>query len=531
VLAVGIMAFVNPYGPENLIIPFSQLGEKAVTAEWVDWRPLIHTETIFSQGVFKPVSVIPFLIFLGISAGLLVFLVSTDGGVRYIPALMLGRTATIDTLMVVLIPVLLAPLVFRFQRMIIFAAPAMVPLVALLIDACAGAWAARFSATGGLKAEKSPLPPIFKGGKDLTQPLLNENHRTPPLCRGGNNLTPPLTKGGNNLTPPFSKGGQGGFSIRAVLAFTFLVLISLVFYRSVLVRHLSGNPLTYQEHDPPLLSRLMSRNFMRADAVRFLNDNHIKGRVFTNVYLSNYLLFHVPDIQVYFDLRVQSVFPEEIVKDYLSVVTPGAGHIEAAIDLLDRNRIDLVILDTSKSVNTWVADRLMETGRWGCIYADEWVIILAAASSPRFGPMIRTGNLAGLTYDRPETKTLARGLLSLFMRGSVEPDIVDRLIARVKVHPRPEVYSLIIGAMNGASPCLNSRTRTFLESEAERLAGSDYLVTGGAFSTLRSLLKILVILETNEIKCVANGRPQRFTGPRRAFMAAFDDVRRLYGGF
>ncbi len=476
-LAVGVMAFVNPYGPENLIIPFNQIGEKTVTAEWVDWRPLIHAETLFNRGLFKPVSVLPFLSLLTIAVGLLVFLVATAGGIRNSLILLLGRTGRIDTLTVVLIPVLLAPLVYRFQRMIVFAAPAMVPLIALLINACGRAWAERY-------------------------PRSND-----------------------------SLEDSGKKAIFAVLACMSLVMVSFVFYKSVLIRHLPGNPLTYQELDPPLLSGLMSRNFMRADVVRFLNENHIKGRVFTNVYLSNYLLFHVPHIQVFFDLRVQSVFPERVVKDYLSLVTPGSHDFEETVSLLKRNRIDLVILDTSKSVNTWLADRLMETKTWGCIYADEWVIVLAAATSARFGPMISAGNLDGLLYDRPETKTLALGLLSLFTQGNVDSDILTKLITRVKEHPRPEVYSVIMGAMNGPSPCLNSRTRAFLESEAARLAKSDYLVTGGAFTILRSLLKILVILETNEIRCVPNGNPRKFTKQRWAFTAAFDEVREQYGGF
>ncbi|MFH1117614.1 MAG: hypothetical protein V1792_27155 [Pseudomonadota bacterium] len=477
VLAVGVMAFANPYGPENLIIPFNQIGEKTVTAEWVDWRPLIHPDTIFSRGVFKPLSVIPFLFLLGITAGLSAFLAATAGGIRKGASSATGRTTRLDPLMVVLIPALLFPLVFRFQRMIIFAAPAMVPLLALLIQACIGAW---------------------------------EKHR------------------GGSAHPP---GVVRGIPIPAILACLFLATICFIFYRSVVILHLPGNPLTYQEHDPPLFSRLMSRNFMRDDAVRFLNENHIGGRVFTNVVLSGYLVFHVPNIRTFFDLRAQSVFPERIIKDYLTIVTPGPGDIDATIDLLGRNRMDLVILDTSKSMGTRLADQLMQTAQWGCIYADEWVIILAAASSPRFGPMIRSCNLDGLTYNRPETKTQALGLLTLFMRGTVSPDLLDRIIALVKEHPRPQVYSLVIRAMNGSSPCLNSGTKAFLESEAARLAGSDYLVSGGAFGTLRSLLEILVILEKNEIGCLPGGNPRRFTEQRRAFMAAFDDLRRQYGGF
>ena len=116
------------------------------------------------------------------------------------------------------------------------------------------------------------------------------------------------------------------------------------------------------------------------------------------------------------------------------------------------------------------------------------------------------------------------------MKGSIEPDVVNRLIRMVRRSPNPEVYSLIIGAMNGTSPCLNARTRQFLESEVERLSKANYIKAGGAFTVVRSLLRILVILERNEITCTDKGRPERFSEPRRRFTAVFDQLKRQYGG-
>jgi hypothetical protein len=475
VLAVPVMAFANPYGWENLVIPFNQLTEKTVIAEWIDWRPLFHWRTLFTRGFFKPVSVLPFLIMVGIAVLLFVVLTAMSG-IRGSVSRLLYRPTRSNVLMELLLPVLLAPLVFRFQRMILFAAPAMIPVLAILMQSCTEAW----------------------------------KERTP----------------GHDGTP--KSLAQGALS--AACAGILLLTVGVLFYKSIVMRHVSGNPLTYLAEDPPILSRLMSRNFMRSDAAGFLKRNHATGRVFTNVFLSNYFLFHVPDIQVYFDLRVQSVYPKEIVKGYLSAVTPRSGGITDTLQLLDRFGISLVILDTSKSTNSWLADQLMQSASWGCIYADEWVIILANAASPRFGPMISSRNLDGLTYDRPETKTLSLALLSLFTQGMIQPELLDKLIAMVKDRPRPEVYSLIMGAMNGPSPCLNPKTKRFLESEALRLSRKDYRVSGGAFSVLQSLLRILVILERNEIACVPGGSPQRFRQARRRFTAIFRDVKKLYGG-
>ena len=352
VLAVGVMAFLNPYGHENLVIPFRQLFTPTVTTEWVDWRPLFHWHTFFTRGFFRPVSVLPFILLSALTVLLLV-LPAVSAGIRQGISLLFSKSAGADKVMALLIPLLLAPLVLKYQRMILFAATAMVPPVAILIQGA-----------------------MVSFGKRVSQ---------------------------------MRESGESGYRAPVTLALSVLLLatVSLVFYKSVFIRHLSGNPLTFLSRDQPLISRLMSRNFMRTDVVRFLNSNHIKGRVFTNVHLSGYLLFHVPDIRVYFDLRAQSVFPDEIVRGYLSVVARRTP-IESILQFLDRSGIDLVVLDTSKSSNAWVADRLMQTMKWGCIYADEWVIVLAGRDSPRLGSMVKSANLDRLHYERPKPRPLVR---------------------------------------------------------------------------------------------------------------------------
>ncbi len=65
----------------------------------------------------------------------------------------------------------------------------------------------------------------------------------------------------------------------------------------------------------------MTHNLSRVDAVQFLLNNRIQGRVFTNLFLSNYLFFHVPKITLYFDLRPH-IFPESVTRTYLSVFNP-----------------------------------------------------------------------------------------------------------------------------------------------------------------------------------------------------------------
>ncbi|MDQ7784551.1 MAG: hypothetical protein RDU20_16830 [Desulfomonilaceae bacterium] len=65
-----------------------------------------------------------------------------------------------------------------------------------------------------------------------------------------------------------------------------------------------------------------------------------------------------------------------------------------------------------------------------------------------------------------------------------------------------------------------------------RVSGDSlYLASGSAFGILRSLLKILIMWEANEIERVAGGSPDNFAEQRRSFTTVSEDLRRHYGGF
>jgi len=472
ILALGVIAFANPYGPENIAVPFTQLGTRTVTEEWVDWRPLLHWYSL-SRGVFKPVSVWPFLVEVVVTCLLCVASMLTRER-RTAVSFMSSQQAKSDFLMEALVPLLLLPLVFRFQRIVIFAAPAMVPLLAALMQSF-------------LDSVRDPR----KSGKGLAR---------------------------------FSTVASAG------LACIWLMLLVTIFCKAIVVRYLPGNPLAFVGAENSVLSRLMSYNLRRSAAVEFLAENHIGGRFFTNEFLSNYLLFNLPELRPFFDLRAQSVFPDEIIRQYLSVISPPTGGMPEAVKILSDSQVSTVVLDTSISTYADLAIRLMGTGKWGCIYSDPTVMVLAAVDSKRFGPMLTKGDLGGFRYRSPQTKLVSEGFLALFTKGSVDSLLLQRLKEVVQQRPDPQVYGLLIKAMNGRSRCLTPETRSFLESEAKRLSSSDYMVRGGAFTVLRSLLQILALLERDEFLCGAGVNFNKFSKPLYEYSRALDNIKRHYGG-
>ncbi|MBM3299860.1 MAG: hypothetical protein FJY85_07890 [Deltaproteobacteria bacterium] len=474
-LSLVVMAFANPYGPENLLVPFRQLFETTVTSQWVDWRPLIHEETLFTRGFFKPLSVLPFLGLVTLTMLLPMILLATKEGRGKLHAL-LSTTAASHLRMEVLMALLLAPLVLKFQRMIIFATPALVPLLAASAQCYAELISERSHVLAGFRESRA------------------------------------------------------GVAMRTALASVVLLLIATVFYKSIVLRYAPGNPLNYDKSETPLTQRLMSPNFMRTDAVEFMKKNGIRGRVFTNIYLSNYLLFYVPDIKLFLDLRAQSVFPPRIIRDYLEIVDPEPLDPTKGVNLLETFKVSFAVLDTSSSATSLAANKLMETRRWGCIYSDSWGVILASVDEERFGPLVVTADLEGLWYSRPETRVASQALLEFFMKGTIRPELFERLIKVQRQIEDPNMYSLIVETMNSGSECLNSRTKIYLESEIARLSAADHLVTGGAFSTLRSLLRLLELLERNELLCEGPRLSGKYTLSKRRFSDLLDDIKARYGG-
>jgi hypothetical protein len=175
---------------------------------------------------------------------------------------------------------------------------------------------------------------------------------------------------------------------------------------------------------------------------------------------------------------------------------------------------------------------LMDSRKWGCIYRDEWVIILAKPDSKRFGQMIGQLNLNGLSYPRPETRVVTEAFLSQFMTGGISPERMDRLKGVLSKYPDPNLYSLIAtSGIQEASGEIDAHILSFLEAEEKRLAGMDYHFAGGGIRIIESRLRILFILEAIAIRSDIEGQATRLREKRLELTRLLDRIREEYGDF
>jgi len=260
-----------------------------------------------------------------------------------------------------------------------------------------------------------------------------------------------------------------------------------------------------------------------------MKRNDIKGKMFSDEHLSDYLLFNVPRIKVFFDLRAQSLYPDEIIGAYLSVLSTIPERMDQTIDILDRYGVSLIVLNARRDRSFSVATLLMQTKKWVCIFYDGNVVILVRADSGRFGPIAISGTLDELWYPKSETKIVTRAALSRFMTGTINSELLRSIIQTLHDHPDPNVYSLVLSVMKGPSECLDTETKHWLESEAERLAAMNYMVPDGFTSILRSLLNVLQVLEDDQATCGSRTTaPNKYRTMRRKVASIADELLRQY---
>jgi hypothetical protein len=302
----------------------------------------------------------------------------------------------------------------------------------------------------------------------------------------------------------------------------------MLFHRLAVVPSLPWNPMYPTSQDRSLASDWMSARLDWVNAAEFLKRNHINGRIFTNEHLSGYLLFNVPNIEVFFDLRAQSAYPDDIIETYFSILGTVPEQLDKTMGILDRAQVSFVVLNAREDRSFSVATLLMETKKWGCIYYDKAVLVLARADSERFRGIISSATLDGLWYPNPETKIVTQAVLSRFMTGAVNPELMRSLISTLHDHPDPNVYTLILAVMNGSSDCLSPETQGFLESEANRLAASEYMVPDGYSTILKSLLDILLVLEDNQIRCRSDYSPSKYRPMKNRVISIAKDLAKQY---
>ncbi len=268
VASVAIVAFLNPYGPANALMPFRQLSASRMTSQSADWIALLDWNQFWQHGFLQPVDVKPFLLLL-VFTGVLAGAALASGGIGEKLARRFAGRARPESLMEVIIPLVLLVMAFRFRRMILFAASALAPAAAVLLQANLDALASRF------KLEGRP------GGIRIMQ-----------LVAG------------------------------ATLA-VCLIFLGQQFISKTIVPYMSSNPL---RHDRPLIRQLMSFDAYALDVTRFMKDNGIKGRMLTSWTAGAFLLLSDPKIQVFMDARDQSFYSDEIISLFLDHEFQTGGH-------------------------------------------------------------------------------------------------------------------------------------------------------------------------------------------------------------
>jgi hypothetical protein len=470
--SVAIVALVNPYGPENALLPFRQLSASRMTSRSADWISLLNWNQFWQHGFLQPVDVKPFLILLAFAGALFVIALSSPGTRSRFYRPLAGKIPP-EALMEALIPIILMVMAFRFRRMILFAAPTLVPLTSVLLQIHVDAFHVRL--------------------QDWSRP---NSLRITQLITGG-----VLTVGTLFLTEQFLSKTVGPY--------------------------MPSNPL---RRDRPVISQLMSFDAYSMDVDRFMRDNGIKGPMLTSWTAGAFLLFGDPEIKVFMDARDQSFYSDEVIDLYFSVMNSKRKDIPRTLQVLDQYQVSYAVLATNVG-DFDLATLLMETKKWACIYKDREFMLLGRVYPEKPGGTLGSSNLNALKYRSDDTRLVSEAVRSQFLTGEVPPKLIKWLMDYCRRKPNPDLYSLTTLALNRDSRCLRPEARSFLMSEAQRLAGSDYMVADGATSVIKSLVIVTGILEGDELRCHAGAHAQTYARLREGALRINAQLEAKYRGY
>ncbi len=120
---LAVAAFVNPYGVDNILMPFTQVGSQVVTHNSADWVSLLDS-VAYTRYLIGPGAVYAYLLQLIV----IVALVLWAGSTRRLNSLVLDS----PTLTAIVISVTLVALSIKFRRLVLFAGLGLIPLTAIL---------------------------------------------------------------------------------------------------------------------------------------------------------------------------------------------------------------------------------------------------------------------------------------------------------------------------------------------------------------------------------------------------------------
>jgi hypothetical protein len=497
--SIAVSAFFNPYGITNLVMPFTQVGTGIVTSNSSDWLSLLN----FTDAEVRIVgagSQFPYLAFLL----LMVFaaLVVWAGFRKERRHSQTGETvcseerifdesrtqtaacelsdhkklATIpcDLIMEAMVLLALLMLSLKHRRFILFAALTFVPAVSVLLTL-----AIQTLATAAKKRfESLTAAKIFRTG-----------------------------------------------SI-AVVALG-LIGSSWLFFVTVVLPYSPNNPLR-----PPRspLRDLMSYDTFSSRLVSFIQKNELEGRTLAGWEISSYLLYHVPKLQLFMDTRDQSYFSPKIIKDYFTIMGVVQKSHKEPWELLEKYGVSYIVL-TTYPYDFNLGMSLLKTGRWGCIFSDDYSLVLVRRNDIRFGQALDASNYSGIWYPDEETRIRSEAMQSHLESQHVLPELGQKLKQLVHARPWPNYYRLICWAFDNPQTCLKRETEEYLKHEILRLNSKDPHYRHGAEEVTASLIALTTILEDNAYLCVRREEQERMSTVRIRFQKEYESLNQLYRGY
>lgn len=470
-LAASFIAVVvgSPFGTENLLMPFRQLGTSQVTAYSRDWLPLWAFGNA-DMGFLGGGSVYPYLLLVGafaLACAILILrrLYKGTSAVR-------KDSMTADRIMEALIVVVTLVLALRFRRMILFSAFSLIPLASWVWQSALESWAQ---------------------GRDADS---SDSHRP--------------TKG-----------------VAACIGAAFLcVATGFICYRVALFPYFPGNPYRPERS---VARELMSYDRYSPSLVEFLEKNNIRGRTLSGWEISTYLMLYRPELRLLMDCRDQSLYPENVIRDYFTILGILPLRVKDPLSLLDEYDVSTVVL-TTEPTDFDCALYLMQTKKWGCIYADENSLVLKRADSGPVRKLLISDNGDGLWYPNAETKALSRAYLTQFMLGHIPRSLVSQLQVLAHEKPVPNYYGFIASGIDNNRGCFKPQTVRYLTNEAVRLSSMGSGDSRKIRLARESVDRIYEILQANALRCGDAETERHFALLRSGVQRENERKRNLYLG-
>jgi len=458
-LCLPVMAFANPFGLSNLQMPFRQIGAEMWTGTFRFWAPLIQFRGISDIVLYHSNRALPFIIFSSIL--LLTSAVTCAVAGRTSLRQFFGERISLargDLLAEFVICLMVLAVTFRWGRTAVVAGLLLVPLTAFMFQSLLAAVTARMAA-------------------DLGR-----------VARGSGRLIFPA------------------------ISFGLLILVTWFFLERTLPPYVQNNPMM---PDSSPVKRIHGMFWDSADLTTFLKENSIKGNIFSNFVMSDFLLLNVPDIRIWVDVRTQSIYSPGTWREFGKVagVNPGdKAAVADALQLLDRYSVAAVVLDHAPR---GLMETLTASGKWLPLYTSQSGTIYLPVESPQLQEFRETGRLDSVRFPDESSRVLSLAFLWLAAEKRIPADIEADLRSASLESPSPLLYYAMFLGRGGRNGCLEDYARLYFVNELSRLSGLNFMRANGVNSVLKSMLQIISTLEYDRQICPAEKKNDDFSALKR----------------